>query len=164
MDQIAQPLGRVLQSGIGDTILTINSSMNLPNAFGKADVFGRTTPTGLITIQYLGRNGSVAHFLRKGLVINTGATTLNSTPIIIPNTSTSYTSGTIGTVPVSGSTTTYGPPTVIPARPPEPQVLPQEVVAIDLDLAREDSFIISGKRIVVVNATMTSVTYRIEQP
>ncbi|MBC7102438.1 MAG: hypothetical protein H5U13_04320 [Parvibaculum sp.] len=82
--KITQPVDQVLYAGIGDSIITINTEKSLPNAFGQADVFGRTTPTGMITVQYLGSEGKVARFVRRAVDINTGATTMNSSPIVIP--------------------------------------------------------------------------------
>ena len=40
--------------GIGDPIYSANIEKNLPNAFGKADIFGRTTPTGIINVFFTG--------------------------------------------------------------------------------------------------------------
>jgi hypothetical protein len=34
--------------------LRVSREKNLPNIVGKADIFGRKTPTGIETIQYLG--------------------------------------------------------------------------------------------------------------
>ncbi|MDO8838518.1 MAG: hypothetical protein Q7V31_06275 [Parvibaculum sp.] len=158
---IAQPVDQVLRAGIGDAIVTINSEKSLPNAFGRADLFGRTTPTGLITVQYLGTDGTNAKFVRRAVDINTGATTMNSSPIVIPNTQTTTTSGYIGTTPVAATSTTYGPPTVIPANPPAAQVMPQAEVVFLVDLSKEREFVVSGKLIEVIDATPSSITYRI---
>lgn len=160
--QVSQPIGQSLVAGVGDTIITINNEKNLPNAFGKADIFGRTTPTGMITVQYLGSNGPIAKFIRSGVEINTNATTMNSTPTVIPNVQTTTTSGYIGSTPVTGTATTYGAPTVIPAHPPETQVLSQAQVSFQIDVSKERSFSVSGKTVLIINATPTSLTYNIQ--
>src|SRR5262245_16756867 len=77
-----------LVAGIGDTVLSISEEKNLPNVFGASDVFGRKTPTGMTTVQYLGVRDGKAVFRRHSVAIETGATTMNSTPLIIPNTQT----------------------------------------------------------------------------
>ena len=82
---LSQPTNTQLIAGIGDTILNVSKEKNLPNAFGASDIFGRKTPTGKTIVQYLGvRNGS-AIFRRHSVDIETGATTMNSTPLVIQN-------------------------------------------------------------------------------
>lgn len=159
--KVTQPVNQVLYAGIGDPIITINTEKSLPNAFGQADVFGRTTPTGMITVQYLGSEGTVARFVRRAVDINTGATTMNSSPIVIPNTQTTTTSGFVGTTPVTATSTTYAPPTVIPANPPQAQVLPQAEVIFQIDMLRESEFVVGGKKIEVISIAPTSISYRI---
>ena len=38
-----------LVAGVGDTVIVMDTQESLPNAFGKADIFGRTRPTGRIS-------------------------------------------------------------------------------------------------------------------
>lgn len=160
-EKITQPVNQVLYAGIGDPIITISMEKSLPNAFGQADVFGRTTPTGMITVQYLGSEGTVARFVRRAVDINTGATTMNSSPIVVPNTQTTTTSGFVSTTPVAATSTIYAPPTIIPANPPQAQVLPQAEVIFQIDMSRESEFVVGGMRIEVLGATSTSISYRI---
>jgi hypothetical protein len=46
--------GTPLTASVGDTVLRVSREKNLPNVMGKADMFGRTTPTGVETVQYPG--------------------------------------------------------------------------------------------------------------
>ena len=121
--------GTPLTASVGDTVLRVSLEKNLPNIVGKADIFGRTTPTGVETVQYLGVNDGKAFFKRRTVNVETGATTMNSTPLVIPNTSTTTNSGSVNVYgsrggsafgSYSGTSTTVGTPTVIPAHPPEP--------------------------------------------
>jgi hypothetical protein len=115
--------GTPLTASVGDTVLRVSREKNLPNIAGKADVFGRTTPTGGETVQYLGVKDGRAFFKRRTVDVETGATTMNSTPLVIPNTATTTHSGSVnvygpngyGHGSYSGTSTTVGPPTVIPA-------------------------------------------------
>ena len=91
--EVVQRLGEELSAGVGDTVVRLNSEKNLPNAFGKSDLFGRTTPTGVTTLVYSGVFGAKARFLRQDVDIETGATTMNSTPIVIPTTTVTTYSG-----------------------------------------------------------------------
>jgi hypothetical protein len=87
--------GTPLMASVGDTVLRVAREKNLPNIVGKADIFGRTTPTGVETVQYLGVRDGRAFFKRRTVNVETGATTMNSTPIIVPNTATTTHSGSI---------------------------------------------------------------------
>ena len=51
---IGQPVGSDLQTYVGGTILKIDLAERLPNAFGRADVYGGRRPTGSIELKYLG--------------------------------------------------------------------------------------------------------------
>ena len=56
--------GTPLTASVGDTVLRVSREKNLPNIAGKADMFGRTTPTGVETVQYLGVRDGKAFFKR----------------------------------------------------------------------------------------------------
>src|SRR5437588_7040352 len=87
--------GTQLTASVGDTVLRVSREKNLPNIAGKADIFGRTTPTGVEAVQYLGVKDGRAYFKRRTIDVETGATTMNSTAIVIPNTTTTTHSGTV---------------------------------------------------------------------
>ena len=72
--------GTPLTASVGDTVLRVSREKNLPNIAGKADMFGRTTPTGVETVQYMGVKDGRAFFKRRTVDVETGATTMNSTP------------------------------------------------------------------------------------
>jgi hypothetical protein len=76
--------GKPLIASVGDTVLRVSREKNLPNIAGKADIFGRTTPTGVETVQYLGTKDGRAFFKRRTVNVETGATTMNSTPLSFP--------------------------------------------------------------------------------
>src|SRR5205814_7487569 len=67
--------GTPLTASVGDTVLRVSLEKNLPNIVGKADIFGRTTPTGVETVQYLGVKDGKAFFKRRTVNVATGATT-----------------------------------------------------------------------------------------
>lgn len=159
--EVAQPRGAALRAGPGDTIVTVNQRKSLPNVVGRADVFGRTTPTGLVTVQYLGMQGNRARFVRSSTVIETGATTMNTTPIVIPNYQTTTTTGTVGRVPVYGTSTTVGPPTVVQPNTPTPQTMNQPTVTFDVDLTRNKSFVVAGMTVHILSASPSELVYEL---
>jgi hypothetical protein len=160
--------GTPLTASVGDTVLRVSREKNLPNIVGKSDIFGRTTPTGEETVQYLGVRDGKALFKRRTVNVETGATTMNSTPLTIPNTSTTTHSGSVNaygsggwaTGTYSGTSTTVGTPTVIPAYPPEPVVMDEGSLLLSVDLSKKPAKLsVAGKKIAILQADSTSLRY-----
>jgi hypothetical protein len=42
---VATTVGQSLTAGVGDVVLRVEGRESMPNAFGHADLFGRTRPT-----------------------------------------------------------------------------------------------------------------------
>jgi len=160
--------GTPLTASVGDSVLRVAREKNLPNIAGKADIFGRTTPTGVETVQYLGVRDGMAFFKRRTVDVETGATTMNSTPLIIPNTATTIHSGSVnvygpngyGHGSYSGTSTSVGPPTVIPAHPPALVVMDDGSLLLSVDLSRKPAQLsVAGKTITVLQADSSRLTY-----
>ncbi len=81
---VTTPVAQSLVAGVGDVVLRAEGRENMPNAFGRADIFGRTRPTGFATVQYGGLQGGKVVLLRGGVVTQSDATTMNSSPLIVP--------------------------------------------------------------------------------
>jgi hypothetical protein len=160
--------GTQLTASVGDIVLRVAREKNLPNTVGKSDMFGRTTPTGVETVQYLGAKDGRAFFKRRTVDAETGATTMNSTPLVIPNTSTTTHSGSVnvygpdgyGHGSYSGTSTTVGPPTVIPAHPPAPMVMDEGSLLLSVDLSRKPAQLsVAGKTLTILQADSTKLVY-----
>jgi hypothetical protein len=160
--------GTQLTASVGDTVLRVSREKNLPNIVGKSDMFGRTTPTGVETVQYLGAKDGKAFFKRRTVDVETGATTTNSTPLVIPNTSTTTHSSSVnvygpngyGHGSYSGTSTTVGSPTVIPAHPPTPVVMDEGSLILSVDLSRKPSQLsVAGKTITILEADSSQLRY-----
>ena len=161
-------IGTPLVASVGDTVLRVSREKNLPNIVGKADIFGRKTPTGVETVQYLGVRGGRAFFKRHTVNVETGATTMNSTPLVIPNTATTTHSGSVnvygpngyGFGSYSGSSTTVLPPTVIPPRTPAPIVMDDGSLLLSVDLSRKPARLsVAGKTLTILQADSAKLTY-----
>jgi hypothetical protein len=160
--------GTPLTASIGDTVLRISREKNLPNVAGKADIFGRTTPTGVDTVQYLGVRDGRALFKRHTVNVETGATTMNSTPLVIPNTATTTHTGSVGVYgpngyssgTYSGTSTTTLPPTVIPAHVPAPVVMDDGSILLPVDLSQKPAQLsIAGKTLTILQADSARLVY-----
>src|SRR5438093_5869495 len=161
-------VGTTQVAGVGDTVLRISKEKNMPNILGKSDIFGRTTPTGVETVRYMGVRDGRAFFARRTVDVETGATTMNSTPLIIPNTATTTHSGSVnvygpngyGTGSYSGTSTTTLPPTVIPAHPPAPMVMDEGSLLLSVDLSSKPAQLsAAGKTITVLQADNARLVY-----
>jgi hypothetical protein len=160
--------GTPLTASVGDTVLRVSREKNLPNIIGKSDIFERTTPTGVETVQYLGVRDGRAFFKRRTVNVETGATTMNSTPMVIPNTATTTSSGSVnvygpsgyGHGSYSGTSTTTLPPTVIPAHPPTPVTMDEGSLLLSVDLSRKPAQLsVAGKTITVIEADNARLLY-----
>lgn len=80
--------GQRLSAGPGDIVMDVKVTKSLPNAFGNADLFGRTTDAGRVLVQYVGSHAGEARLVRQDTVIETNETTMNRTPIVSSRTET----------------------------------------------------------------------------
>lgn len=151
--------GTARMAGPGDTVMDFRVTKPLPNAFGQADIFGRTTSAGNVSVRYLGNQDGRAVFERSDISVESNATTMNQTPMMIPQTSETRVSGMIGSTPVSGNATStsysyVGPrPTTgyaTASRPLEFALRPGESVRIE------------GRSLTVIGIAGTSVEYRVD--
>lgn len=151
-----------LVAGLGDTILEIKKEESMPNVFGKADLYGRKRPTGVTYVVYAGVYEGKAYFYRRDVVINSQKTTMNSSPIFIPNTSTSTVSGYANGQPVSGTVTTSGPPTILPALPPSDQVASsRDTILMVEPNSSNDTLLVDGYMIKVKSANDNVLSYEV---
>ncbi|MCK7612353.1 hypothetical protein [Roseibium sediminicola] len=149
----------VRTAGPGDVVMSFGSRRSLPNAFGKADAFGRTTNAGGTTVRYVGSRGGNAIFERTDVAVTSDATTMSETPVVIPSTTRTNISGTVGTVPVSGTATSTSYK-FIPARGSSQYATQSR--PIQFSLGKGQSVKVSGRTLRVVGVGASSVDYRIE--
>ena len=156
---ITQKIDTPILAGIGDLIIQVNKEKNLPNAFGKSDIFGRTTPTGKIFVYYQGTEGNNAVFIRKSISIETGATTMNSTPLVFNTSDTSSHSGTINGQYYSGNSTTTKT-NIIPAAGSTTQTMDNSAFKITVNLKDKEKFLlVEGYKIEIIKASKSSIEY-----
>jgi hypothetical protein len=149
----------VMTAGPGDVVMSFQSRRSLPNAFGKADLFGRTTNAGGTTVRYIGSHGGQATFERTDTEVMSNATTMSETPMILPNTTRTNVQGSVGFVPVSGTATSTSYQ-FIPARGSSQYATAQR--PIQFSLGSGQSVKLAGRTLRVVRVSPASVDYRIE--
>jgi hypothetical protein len=150
--------GVVLTAGPGDTVMDFQLSRSLPNAFGQADVFGRRTNAGRTVVRFVGVQNGAAVFERSDISVQSNATTMNQTPLIIPQVSRTTIDGSVGGRSVSGveTTTSYS---VIGPRPTQQVVSAARPIMITL--AAGQSAPIQGKTLQVIQVSAQAVTYSV---
>jgi hypothetical protein len=158
---LATPIGQSPTAGVGDVVLRAEGRENMPNAFGRADLFGRTRPAGFTTIQYGGMQGNKVVLLREGVTTQSDATTMNSTPLIVPTQQQSMISGNVGGAPVSATATSNGMAYIPPSGSSSVNSA-QSTIPIVIDWHANPRVPAAGRVIVIEAATPTSLTYRIE--
>lgn len=171
--RLEQPINQVLLAGVGDTVVQIETRESLPNVVGKADIFGRTRPTGRVLLTYLGMEQGRVTFERQNIEIQSNATTMNSTPLFIPQTSTTTFSGSAsvygvtpngpisGSAMTSGTSTTLAPPVILPPKGSTTLALGNEKVRYYLDPAETNEVVVEGHQVLIVKATPTSLRYKV---
>jgi len=149
----------IKSAGPGDIVMNFQSRRSLPNIVGKADLFGRTTDAGHTTIRYLGTRGNQAIFERSDIVIESNATTMSETPLILPTTSHANINGTVGGMPVSGSASSTSYQYIPPRGPSQYATAAQP---IQIALGKGQSVRVEGRTLRVVRVSPNGVEYRIE--
>lgn len=161
-----QPIGQPKIVGVGDVVLRVNKQRNLENAFGKADLFGRTTNEGFSELRFAGveKSGEVVLY-RKDVRIITNETTMSRTPISTTNGSAStnitgnfFNNSNSGNI-TANARTNYSSTTLMPASDFH-VVVPTETIPIRLS-SEETEVPMEGYVVEIIKATPSSLEYKI---
>ena len=156
---VSTPEKQQMTVGIGDVVLRVEGRESLPNVFGKADLFGRTRPTGFTTINFNGMQGDKVMLLRSGVTTQSDATTMNSTGMIVPTSQNTNFYGSVGTTPISGTASTQSQ-VYIPPTGSTILSMQNQTIQISVNWKVDPRIFQSGKTIVIDNAN--SLTYHVE--
>lgn len=151
--------GQQRAAGPGDTVMALQSTRPLPNIVGGADIFGRTVNAGGTTVRYLGSQGGRATFERIDVAVQSNATTMSETPLVLPTTSRTTVQGNIGMTPVSGTATSTSTQ-VIPARGSSQYAAMAQ--PIRFSLGQGQSTVIAGSTLTVIQVQANLVVYTVE--
>lgn len=150
---------QIRAAGPGDIVMSFQSRKALPNVVGGADIFGRTTNAGGTTVRFVGTRGSSAVFERTDVTVESNATTLTESPMIIPHTTTTTVQGNIGRADVYGTarSTSYQ---YIPPRGSSQHAIAQRPIAITLGSGQ--SVTIQDRTLRVVSVSPNALKYVVE--
>ncbi len=147
--KLTTPMDKTLRAGVGQAIFRIQKTRDLPNIYGKADLFGRKVDTGYREIRYLGMSDeSTLAFVFRDQEVYSNETTMSRTgvaPLVLSTTG----SGVVGAVPVPPSATT--------------QLLAPYDVPFRHNFVQSPAFEHSGVRITIIKAIPSELTYSLSQ-
>ena len=159
--RLVTPQDKTLRASVGQPVFRIRQSRDMPNVFGRADLWGREVDEGVQELRYLGMvDDTTARFIFRDQPIYSNETTtsrLGGGFLTRPGTTTT---GNVagGNVALQ---TTGGIATAVGAAPKGVSVLalsPFEA-EIRVNLSEQRTFEHSGARITILSATPTELTY-----
>lgn len=155
-------IGNEILATRGDAVIEVVNKESMPNAFGAADIFGRTRATGTTSLIFVGGNGKVANFIRRDVDINSRQTTMNSSPIVVQNNSNTTFSGNFGGQAFNGSANTYSSPIFLPPNTPKDEIVGIREIPINVSvLGSNNTISIGGTVITVLSASENELRYRV---
>lgn len=76
--KLATPAGETLRAGVGQAVFRIEKTRDLPNIYGRADIFGEQVPAGHQELRYLGlADERTAVFVFREVEIRSTETTMS---------------------------------------------------------------------------------------
>lgn len=94
--------------------------------------------------------------------IQSTKTTMNSSPIVIQNTSQTNYSGNIGMADFSGTATTTSAPIFLPPNTPQDMITGMREISISVPLVQgQNSITIGGKTLTIIEASANQIRYTV---
>lgn len=150
-ERLSQDTGRELSTHVGGQILRVQRTQDLPNAFGKADIFGGKVNRGYTELRYQGITAD-GRLVFRVTEVETEST--ETTMSRYGGSTSTLNARRVGNS-VYGTVTTYDAPRGSTER------LPPNTTEFALDPKRTKEFTIGGIKVVVMSATETSLAYQL---
>jgi hypothetical protein len=152
-ERLDQDTGHPLSTYIGGQVLKIHRTSDLPNAFGKADVFGGKVNRGYTEVRYQGF-ASEGHLIFRVTEVETEST--ETTMSRYGGSTSTINAQQVGNG-VVGTVTTYDAPQGSTER------LPPNTIQFVVDLGKTKDFTVAGTKVRILGATETSLNYELSQ-
>ncbi len=137
-----------LVAGIGDVMLRADVKEDLPNLWGRADLYGRTRDRGFSELRYMGLVGEKAAFRRRDVDIMTNETTMSRS---------GFGTTVVNIQPAGQGFVAYGVSTRAPGATMQP--LPPDTIEFTLDLRLTKILTIRGQTIDIIDAAPGLIKY-----
>ncbi len=152
-ERLAQDTGRELQTHVGGQVLKVQRTSDLPNAFGKADVFGGKVNRGYTELRYQGLSPDGRAVLR---VTEVETESTETTMSRYGGSTSTLNAQRVGTS-VYGTVTTYDAPRGSTER------LPPNTTQFAIDPSKTREFTVAGVKVQIINAAETSLSYQLSK-
>lgn len=136
-------------SSVGDVMLRVDVREDLPNVFGRADIYGRTRNLGFSEIRYVGlTQDGLAIFRRRDAEILTNEDTMNRS---------GFRTATVTAQPAGQGIGASGVATQAPS--PNVQTLPPDTTEFTLNLAQGRIITMRDKTVEIIKATPSGIRF-----
>ena len=157
-------VGNAIIATRGDAVVEVVNRESMPNAFGAADIFGRTRATGTTSLIFVGGADGAANFIRRDVNISSHQTTMNSSPIVIQNNSTTTFSGYANGRTFSGTANTYNAPIFLPPNTPTDTISGVREIPMSVSVrSGGNTIVIGGTTVTVLSATANELRYTVNK-
>ena len=150
-ERLTHDTGRELSTHVGGQVLRVQRTQDLPNAFGKADVFGGKVNRGYTELRYQGITPD-SRLVFRVTEVETEST--ETTMSRYGGSTSTLNAQRVGNS-VYGTVTTYEAPRGSTER------LPPNTTEFALDPKKTKEFTIGGIKVLVINASETSLAYQL---
>jgi len=154
--QIDRPAGESYAS-TGDIVLRVHRTDDLPNVFGRADLFGRTRDRGVTEVRYMGLNASgMPVFRRRDVDIMTNESTMSRTGgfSTFQAQGAAHQTGNVGSARYNAIGTSYSAPIA------NVGALPPDTVEFALDLRQSRVVTVGQSGFEVMDASPAGLKFR----
>lgn len=152
-EKLTQKTEAPIQTHIGGQVFKITRTSPLPNAFGRADIFGRTVDRGSVELRYQGQtpDGKLV-FRLIDIEVRSNETTMNRTPM-------AYSSGTATANSHGGATTVRGNAFTIRGQEGRNEMLPPNTTEFTVDAEKRRELQIGSVGIKIIEFDEVSLRY-----
>ena len=150
-ERVGQDTGRELSTHVGGQVMKIQRTSDLPNAFGKADVFGGKVSRGYTELRYQGLAPD-GRLIFRVTEIETEST--ETTMSRYGGSTSTLNAQRVGNN-VYGTVTSYDAPRGSTER------LPPNTTQFAIDPSKTKEFTVAGIKVQIIDATETSLTYQL---
>ncbi len=146
---VNRPINAEAFASVGDIVLRVDVQENLPNLFGRADIYGRKRDRGFSEVRFMGLspNGRSV-FRRRDVDIQTNETTMNTM---------GFGTAVVTAQPSGGGVVGSGVYTQSPA--PNVQTLPADTFQFELDLSLSRIITVRDRTIEILDVNASGVRF-----
>jgi len=150
-ERLSQDTGRELSTHVGGQVFKVQRTSDLPNAFGKADVFGGKVNRGYTEVRYQGLAPDGRAVFR---VVEVETESTETTMSRYGGSRSTLNAQRVGNS-IYGNVTTYDAPRGSTER------LPPNTTQFAVDTAKTKEFAVAGVKVQIVTVSETSLSYQL---